>query len=265
MTESPARGSRQTIWDDDAALAALVNLVAVLADNKYYFGRALSEWAVGAPTMEDAVGCAAIAQEELGHCRALYPLLNQLPFEGGPTPLERGGERRRRYCVSYLDDPLSTWPQLVAALLLVDTAMLVLIESLVGSTYDNLASRVRRMPGEERFHADFAEGRVREITDFERGIEELRVEVDRLLPEMLCWFGPPGEPGVGILKEKSLISADNEEMRQSFLSRIGPLLTNVGIDVAMSRRDSGEGWEYADLPWDRWNGLQRRLTTAPAS
>jgi ring-1,2-phenylacetyl-CoA epoxidase subunit PaaC len=251
---------RPAIWQNDTALAAIVNLVAVLADNKYYFGRALSEWAVGAPTMENAVGCAAIAQEELGHCRALYPVLNDLPFEGGPTPLERGAERARRYCVSYLDEPLATWPQMVAALLLIDGATLTLIESLVGSTYRNLATRVRRMPGEEGFHMDFAEGRVREMSEFEHGVEQLSAQVGRLLPEMLCWFGPVGEPGVEVLKEEGLISADNEQMRQRYLSRVAPVLLEAGVEIPAARKDPSEGWTYVDLPWEKWSPLQRRLT-----
>ena len=65
--------------------AALANLVVVLADNKYFLGRRLSESAIGAPTLESAVACAAIAQEELGHTRPLYSFLEQLP--GAPVPL----------------------------------------------------------------------------------------------------------------------------------------------------------------------------------
>jgi 1,2-phenylacetyl-CoA epoxidase catalytic subunit len=237
----------------------MVNLIVVLADNKYYFGRALSEWAVGAPTMEDAVGCAAVAQEELGHSRVLYPLLKELPFEGGPTPLERHGDRARRYCVGYLDKTLPTWAHMVAALALIDSAMLTLIEALVGSAYGNLARRVARIPGEERFHMDFAEGRVVEIAAFEGGISQLTTQVKRLLPEMLCWFGPVGEPGVEVLNQESLLGADNEEMRQSFLDRVGPVLVEAGVELAAERHSASGRWEYGDLPWKEWNRVQRRL------
>jgi ring-1,2-phenylacetyl-CoA epoxidase subunit PaaC len=53
--------SNATAWviDDDEALAALVNLLVVLADNKYWLGRHLSEWAVGAPSLEVAVASAS--------------------------------------------------------------------------------------------------------------------------------------------------------------------------------------------------------------
>jgi 1,2-phenylacetyl-CoA epoxidase catalytic subunit len=255
---------RLAIWDNDQALGAIVNLIAVLADNKYYFGRALSEWAVGAPTLENSVGCAAIAQEELGHCRALYPLLNELPFEGGPTPLEREADRARRYCVGYLNEPLPTWPHMVAALALIDTATLTLIEALVGSAYGNLARRVSRMPGEERFHMDFVEGRVNEIASFDGGLTQLSEQVQWLLPEMLCWFGPQGEPGVEVLKRESLLAADNEEMRQSYLDRVAPMLQEAGVELAVHRDDRQERWEYGELPWKKWNALQRCLRD-PAS
>ena len=36
-------------------LAALINLILVLADNKYFLGRRLSEWAPGGPSLEELV------------------------------------------------------------------------------------------------------------------------------------------------------------------------------------------------------------------
>jgi ring-1,2-phenylacetyl-CoA epoxidase subunit PaaC len=222
-------------------------------------GRALSEWAVGAPTLENAVGCAAIAQEELGHCRALYPLLNELPWEGGPTPLEHEGDRDRLYCVSFLDQSPSTWPEMVAGLLLIDSATLTLIESLLGSGYGNLARRLSRMPAEERFHLEFAEGRVREIGTFPDGLSQLSSQVDRLLPEMLCWFGPPGERGVNVLVDEGLMRSDSSEMRQAYLARVSPLLLEMRIDLPVRWDLATMQWECEELPWKKWNGLQRRL------
>ena len=46
------------ILTSDRALAALVNLIAVLADTKYFLGRRISEWTTGAPTLEAAVTAA---------------------------------------------------------------------------------------------------------------------------------------------------------------------------------------------------------------
>ena len=251
------RASNATAWvtDDDEALAALVNLLVVLADNKYWLGRHLSEWAVGAPSLEVAVASAAIAQGELGQARVLYPLLEELAFPGPVDPAQRS----RAYRVSLLDRPFPTWSHAVAALLLVDTAVTVMLEALAGG-YPALARRVPRMLEEEAFHWDFAEGRVRELVGLPGGRGQLQAHVDRSLPELLCWFGQPGEQGVEALLAQGVLGHDNRELRRRYLERVGPVLEAAGI--ARERLDD------EDLPWQRWNPLQRRLdppaTTTPA-
>ena len=145
--------------EPDPTAPAVVNLLLVLGDNKYWLGRHLSEWAVGAPSLEVAVASAAIAQGELGQARVLYPLLEELPFPGPVDPLER----ERTYRVTLLDRSFPTWSHAVAALLLVDGAVTTMLEAMVGGPYQALARRVPRMLEEEAFHWDFAEGRVREL------------------------------------------------------------------------------------------------------
>ena len=242
---------------DGFALSALVNLILVLADNKYFLGRRISEWCPGGPSLESAVAAAAIAQEELGHSRALYPLLDDMPLAEVPVPLQRGAERERKYSVSYLEQPLESWPQVVAALALIDPALTTMFNALSESRYDDLRNRARRVPGEESFHRKYANGRVRDLTRADGGREALQAEVDRLLPELLCWFGPEGERGVEELKREGLLGLDNEGLRQAFLDDVAPVLQEGGIDLRIGR--DGDRWTYPDLSWDRWNRLQRRL------
>ena len=84
---------------------ATAHIVVALADNKYFLARRLATWGVGAPTLESAVACTAIAQEEAGHARGLYSLLENFPADGAPLPLEREGDRERKYALSYLLEP----------------------------------------------------------------------------------------------------------------------------------------------------------------
>src|SRR5262245_18686561 len=172
--------------------AALANLLLVLVDNKYRLGRHLAEWSVGSPSLEVGVACTAVAHGELGQARALYPLLRELGFAEPPDPVERG----RTYHVSVLDHPFPTWRHAVAAVLLVDTAATVVLEALADGPYEALARRVPRMLEEEAFHWDFIDGRVRELARLPGGTEQLQARVDDSLVELLCWFGPPAEPGV---------------------------------------------------------------------
>jgi ring-1,2-phenylacetyl-CoA epoxidase subunit PaaC len=230
---------------------AAVNLLLVLADNKYWLGRHLSEWAVGSPSLEVGVACAAVAQGELGQARVLYPLLEELSFPGPVDP----AERERTYNVATLDRPFPTWPHAVAALLLVDTAVTVMLEALRDGRYQALARRVPRMLEEEAFHWDFAEGRVHELVRLPGGREQLQARVDESLPELLCWFGRPGERGVEALRGGGLLSRGNQELRQAWLDRVGPPLRQAGIGLPAG--------DDRQLPWRRWNPLQRRLETCP--
>jgi 1,2-phenylacetyl-CoA epoxidase catalytic subunit len=139
----------------------------------------------------------------------------------------------------------------VAALLLVDTAVTVMLEALAGGGYAALARRVPRMLEEEAFHWDFAEGRVRELAGLPGGRGQLQARVDESLPELLCWFGRPGERGVEALRGQGVLGHDNRELRRRYLERVGPVLDAAGI----ARQRLGD----QDLPWERWNPLQRRL------
>jgi ring-1,2-phenylacetyl-CoA epoxidase subunit PaaC len=237
-----------SITDDDEALAGLVNLIVVLADNKFFLGRRLSEWLSGGPSLESAVALAAISQEELGHARALYPLLEEMPIVDTPGPLQRGAERERKYCMTCLSEPWDWWADVVAALILVDPALTVLFRALEESRYDDLRQRAARVPGEESFHRKYADGRVRDLARTDAGRATLQTRIDGMLPEVLMWFGPSGEPGVTALKAQGLLALDNDEMRAAFRDDVGPVLAENGLRM-----------EEGDLPWERWNGLQRRL------
>jgi hypothetical protein len=73
--------------------------------------------------------------------------------------------------------------------------------------------------------------------------------VDELLGEMLCWFGPDGERGVEELKADGLLALDSAELRAAYIADISPVLEANGIELKTD-----------ELPWDRWNQLQRRLS-----
>jgi phenylacetate-CoA oxygenase PaaI subunit len=238
-----------TIVAEGRALQARVNLILVLADNKYFLGRRLSEWCPGGPSLESSVAAAALAQEELGHARALYPLLEDMPVTEAPGPLQRGNERDRRYVVSFLDEPLETWAHVVAALALVDPALTVMFNALRECRFEDLRKRAARIPGEEEFHRKYADGRVRDLARTDGGRAALQARIDELLPEMLCWFGPDDEEGVRELKTEGLLSMDSAELRAAYLDDIRPVLEAAQISLTTD-----------DLPWDRWNQLQRRLS-----
>jgi 1,2-phenylacetyl-CoA epoxidase catalytic subunit len=220
---APGRGAENAfLVENDEALAALVNLIAVIGDNVYFLGRRVSEWADAGPLLESTAACAAITQDKL-------------------------------------DDPLPSWTNVVAALALVGPAVNTVLEAVEHSRYEALARRAHRILDEERLTSAYAESLVRQIAYEERGRNLFQERVDELLPEMLCWFGPDGEDGIEALKAESLIAMGNEEMRQRYLDKVVPLLQECGIDIPIKWSESEKRWEYGELPWSEWNQLQRRL------
>jgi len=239
---------------------AAANIVVTLADNKYFLAHRLAAWGVGAPTLESAVACTAIAQEEAGHARGLYSLLGDFPEGTAPPPLERESDRERKYALSYLTDPGSSFIRGVAVLALADRACTVVLEALAESSLDGLRKRATRILGDESFHQRYADGRLRELAES----TVLESELAALLPETLCWFGPEDEPGFEALVAAGIVPRRNEELRQTFLSRLGAVVAEVELDLPVERRGDGT-WTYGELPWIRWSSLERRLTAAPAT
>jgi 1,2-phenylacetyl-CoA epoxidase catalytic subunit len=257
---APGRGAHsEFLVENDDALAALVNLIAVIGDNVYFLGRRVSEWADAGPLLESTAACAAITQDKLGQSRAIYPLLEDLPWPNPPTGLQGEVDGARRYSVSFLDDPLPSWTNVVAALALVGPAVNTVLEAVEHSRYEALARRAHRILDEEKLTSAYAESLVRQISYEERGRNLFQVRVDELLPEMLCWFGPDGEEGIEALRAEGLISMGNEEMRQRYLDKVVPLLQECRIEVPIRRSESDKRWEFGELPWSEWNQLQRRL------
>jgi 1,2-phenylacetyl-CoA epoxidase catalytic subunit len=258
VTEGPETEGSATDWvtDDDEAAAALVNMVVVLADNKYALGRRLAEWAVGPPTLEGSVAGAAIGQQLLGQARMLYPVLEQLPATDLGVPEE--SRRTRFYNMAAVDGPWLSWPQAAGSYFLVNNACNIVLAALRDSAYADLAKPVTKMADDEQFQSWYGAGRVRELVDrYDAGQRLLQEQVDASFPEVLAWFGPDGEPGVRALIRTGLIAGDNEQWRQDWLDDVGPVLQEVGIRFPAEQTD--RRWEWSEVPWESWNRLQRRL------
>jgi 1,2-phenylacetyl-CoA epoxidase catalytic subunit len=243
--------------------AGASSVVVAVADNKFFLAHRLATWGVGAPALESSVACTAIAQEEAGHARVLYSLLESFPGESRPRPLESEHDRERKYAMSFLRANVTSWIHGVAVFTLVDRALATLLEACSESAIAELRKRAVRILGDEAFHQKYAGNRVRELADSAVEAEALEAEVAALLPEVLCWFGPEGEPGLELLVEAGVLSQRNEELRQRFLAGLGSLAEQTGLALPIEAKEDGT-WAYPDLPWSEWNSLERRLTATPA-
>lgn len=244
--------------DDDAVAQGLVNLLVVIGDNKYFLGRHLSTWAVGAPGLEAAVALAAISQGHLGQARALFPFVDELAGDYVQIGTPDTG-RERRYNITALDDEFEDWPQAAATLFLVDPALDIILRAL-GETNEELERRIGRVLEESRFHFEFARGRIAHLlATYPNARDQLVEHLGTISLEVLAWFGPPDEEGVAAMKEAGVLQLGNDEMRTTWLDVVGPTLVEHDLAADLGISGSPGSWRHPEIPWDDFDGLQRRL------
>jgi phenylacetate-CoA oxygenase PaaI subunit len=241
---------------------ALFDLLAALADNKYFLGRRYAEWCNGAPTLESSVAAAAMAQDELGHARAIYPLLQDFP-QAREHLAEFEPETRTDFCnVAFLDQVFTGWADFVAANFLLDTALSVVFEFAQESRFESLRGRAKKVLQEEQVHALHGEGWSRRLArtgGLVRGT--LEAALQRAWLETLCWFGPAADPRGKLLQEGGILSGGPEDLRQRWLQRVGPALVETDLAAVFALRQESDGrWaQQTPFPWTTWDAARRRL------
>lgn len=206
-----------------AAVPSLGQLVESLADNKYSLGRRYAEWCTAAPTLESAVAAAAMAQDEIGHARSLYPLLRDLV---GNSP-EVEPETRTVFCnVPFLDNAFEGWTDFIAANFLFDTAMTMLLEAARESSSTELGQRARRMLEEEPLHWLHGEGWTRRLAEKDAGVRAALQESFRAITQQtLDWFNIADNSVV----DGGILAAGADTLRQQYRERINPVLKKAGL------------------------------------
>jgi phenylacetate-CoA oxygenase PaaI subunit len=242
--------------------AALFAVLSSLADNKQAIGRRYAYWCNGAPALEAAVAAAAMTQDELGHARTLYPLLEDFTqAEADPSQVEPM-TRTLHYHLACLDHDFQGWADFVATNFLFDIALTTFFEAAQNSSYEPLRQRARKIVQEERIHEMHADGWVRRLAKAGGAVRStLIASLNRLWSETLCWFGPNDDPNMQQLYHEGIIDATPDELRSRYLQKIMPTLSSLEIDVPVSFHAETKRWELNQpLPWSRWDAIARRTS-----
>jgi phenylacetate-CoA oxygenase PaaI subunit len=206
-----------------ATSSAVADLIAALADNKLFLGRRYAEWCTGAPTLEAAVAAAAMAQDEIGHARSFYPLLQDLAGASDETEPET---RIQFANVALLNASFESWTDFVAANLLLDTALTVLLESARQSSLAPLAQRARRILEEEPLHWIHGEGWTRRLAAKGPGVKKaLTDSLAATAPHSLQIFGC----AVDELVDLGVLDASEPTLMNRFEGRVQPVMHASGL------------------------------------
>jgi phenylacetate-CoA oxygenase PaaI subunit len=248
LRDAPAAVEADVDAFSPEARRAILGLLVTLGDNKYKLGRRYSEWATSGPTLEASVAAASMTSDEMGHARALYPLLRKFP--DAPPELRKEEDRTEFANVSFLDEPFAKWTDFIAAAALFDRAMNVVIRSMRESAYGPFRHRAKKMLQEEQYHLLYADGWLETLAAGDGTREELKESLNRYWVETLAWFGPDDDPVFSVAAADRILDADGPTLRERFVAEVreavGPA-TGIGFP------------DTRDLPWGRWNAANRRL------
>jgi ring-1,2-phenylacetyl-CoA epoxidase subunit PaaC len=133
------------------------DLLLAIADDELVLGWRNSEWTGIAPFLEEDVAFSSIAQNEIGHARALYELA---AAELGTTADELAFDRKpdEYRCAPLVQERLvHDWAGTIARHVLYETADAIRLDALKASEDAELAGLAAKMDREEVYHRMHAE------------------------------------------------------------------------------------------------------------
>ncbi len=242
------------------AQRALFDLLLVLADSKHLLGLRYGEW-LSAPVLEASIAAISMAQDELGHARIFYSLLE--PFYKDLNFPKRREEPAEYRNLELFDHAFADWADFVIANTLVDAALTVQLEAFRDSSYMPLRQRVGKILQEERFHFQHGKGWMLSMAGAGQQAKTALVrKLQAVWPILIAWFGRPASASEKVLAELGIQDTDSDGLRARFVEKIGPLLQQADLAIPMIGWDTITGqFVLTTIPaWTGWDEAARRFS-----
>jgi len=201
------------------------SLLLELADDELILGWRNSEWTGVAPFLEEDVAFSSIAQNEIGHARALYELAAE---ELGTTADELAFDRAESdyRCAPLVELRLvPDWAATIARHHLYEAADALRIEALAGSADERVAGLAAKIAREEAYHRMHAAMWAERLADEPR----FRDAVERLWPYALGLLAPDLRPALAESLGLPLVDPGAEHARGVHTGELGELLAEMTI------------------------------------
>lgn len=153
------------------------HLLLSIADDELVLGWRDSEWTGIAPVLEEDVALSSIAQNEVGHARAIYQLLSDdadaLAFDRKPDEYRCSRLVELRF--------VPDWAATIARRVVYERADELRLRELMASqepAIAGLAAKIDREEAYHRMHAEMWHARLEDEPRYRAALEELRPLVD---------------------------------------------------------------------------------------
>jgi len=205
----------------------LHTLLLALADDEFILGYRNSEWTGIAPMLEEDVAFSSMSQDEIGHARLMYQMLEA---ETGMSADKIAYARQPEefLCCNLVEHRKLDWAHAVARQFLYDTADHVRLDALSRSSYEPLANASRKIIREEKYHlmhGDMWLNRLATLSpdSYRRLVEAL----DTLWPDALGIFEEL--PGESDLVAQGILPVSSSDLLSEWLGEIEPYFKNLDL------------------------------------
>jgi ring-1,2-phenylacetyl-CoA epoxidase subunit PaaC len=231
----------------DAWPPEAVDYVQAIADTKLLLSHRYAEWMLSGPALEDDIAGASAAQDELGHVRQLFRLLDGQGrdhdwLEGDRSPDEFAN-------AAPLDENPGSWVEFVVTLGVVERAAWYMLDAVDHGDFDGLATRIGQ---DEFFHLEFLDGRLETLAD-ERP-DAVRTAMEAALPGTLAFLGPAAyDDEADPLVADGFTDRSVTTLRSSFRDRYEEILGGTDLSLSTVAVD----WDAPAV--DEWDAARRRV------
>jgi ring-1,2-phenylacetyl-CoA epoxidase subunit PaaC len=233
---------------DATTLDALAELLLSVADDEFVIGFWDSEWTGIAPMLEEDVATSSIAQDELGHAKALYELLAELTDDDADR-IAFGRDADAFRHAALLNHARGDWAFSVARRYLYETADAVRLRALAASAHEGLAALAGKMRREETYHLLHAEAWLRRLAEgAPDGRQRLSTALESLWGDAQQIFAPLG--GEETLQHAGLLVQPLSELHAEWQDRVRPVVEPLtGRLPAASPDRDGRRRRTDDFRW----------------
>lgn len=214
--------------DSESRREALANYITAIADDEMVLGHRASEWTGLAPVLEADIALSSIAQDEMGHARVWYELLEPLTGQN-PDQLVFLRAWRDFRNAQFSELPRGDWGFTLVRHYLHDVAEQFRLEALANSAYDPFAVVARKLRVEEKYHLIHARTWIAKLA---RATDEshtrMQAALDRAYPYALGLFEPPA--GEADLVEAGIVPS-SAHLEARWMAEVDAFLTEAGLTV----------------------------------
>ncbi|GAB3036523.1 1,2-phenylacetyl-CoA epoxidase subunit PaaC [Natronobiforma cellulositropha] len=209
-------------------LDATERFLLAIADDEFVTGQRFAEWVTVGPTMEEDNVLSSLAQDEMGHARLWYELIDHGRDLDTVGYNRRPSERRNSIL---LETEHTDFGDTIVINFLYDTAETLVLEAVAETADDAVGSRATKVLEEERYHLEHATQWLERLVSTDEGRRRVTASFERLLPRSADLFAFDAAVGTAP-STAGILSRPTDELRAAWRETVEETISSLPLEVS---------------------------------